>query len=90
TPLDREDIQRIASKTDHVIDNIEGISGRILRYHISSPPPYMLEIAKELLQATKEVEYMISRLKNIKGNKTIINHCSNRLCCVTLPPEIRM
>ena len=69
TPLDREDIQRIASKTDDVIDFIEGVSGRISRYHISSPPPYMLEIAKELLQATKEVEYMISRLKMSKEIK---------------------
>ena len=77
TPLDREDIQRIASKTDDVIDFIEGISGRIIRYKISSPPPYMLEIAKELTKATKEVEYMISRLKNLKGDKTIINHCRN-------------
>ena len=77
TPLDREDIQRIASKTDDVIDFIEGISGRIIRYKISSSPPYMLEIAKELTKATKEVEYMISRLKNVKGDKTIINHCRN-------------
>ncbi|MEE8179320.1 MAG: DUF47 family protein [Nitrosopumilaceae archaeon] len=77
TPLDREDIQRIASKTDDVIDFIEGISGRIIRYKISSPPPYMLEIAKELAKATKEVEYMISRLKNVKGDKTIMNHCRN-------------
>ena len=77
TPLDREDIQRIASKTDDVIDFIEGISGRIIRYKISSPPPYMLEIAKELTKTTKEVEYMISRLKNVKGDKTIINHCRN-------------
>ncbi len=77
TPLDREDIQRIASKTDDVIDFIEGISGRIIRYKISSPPPYMLEIAKELSKATKEVEYMVSRLKNVKGDKSIINHCRN-------------
>ena len=77
TPLDREDIQRIASKTDDVIDFIEGISGRIIRYKISSPPPYMLEIAKELSKATKEVEYMVSRLKNLKGDKTIIDHCRN-------------
>lgn len=77
TPLDREDIQRIASKTDDVIDFIEGISGRIIRYKISLPPPYMLEIAKELTKSTKEVEHMISRLKNVKGDKTIINHCRN-------------
>lgn len=77
TPLDREDIQRIASKTDDVIDFIEGVSGRIQSYKISSPPSYMLEIAKELAKATKEVEIMISRLKNVKGDKTIINHCRN-------------
>ena len=45
TPLDREDLQRIASKTDDVIDFIEGISGRIISYNILSTPPYMLEIA---------------------------------------------
>jgi len=77
TPLDREDIQRIASKTDDVIDFMEGVSGRIIRYNISSTPPYMLEIAEELFNATKEVEYMISKLKNVKSDKNLINHCRN-------------
>lgn len=75
TPLDREDIQRIASKTDDVIDFIEGISGRIISYNITSSPPYMLEIAKELANATKELEYMISKLGNLKSNKDLITHC---------------
>jgi uncharacterized protein len=75
TPLDREDLQRIASKTDDVIDFIEGISGRTVSYHITSTPPYMLDISKELVKATKEVEYMISKLGNVKGNSGIINHC---------------
>jgi len=77
TPLDREDIQRIASKTDDVIDFIEGISGRVVSYHISSTPPYMLDIAKELNKATKEVHYMISRLHKVKVDKEIISHCRN-------------
>lgn len=77
TPLDREDIQRIASKTDDVIDFIEGISGRVVSYHISSTPSYMLDIAKELEKATKEVHYMISRLHKVKVDKEIISHCRN-------------
>lgn len=77
TPLDREDVQRIASKIDDVIDFLEGISGRIVRYHISSTPPYMLDIAKELTKATKEVELMISMLSKVKGNTEIIKHCRN-------------
>jgi len=75
TPLDREDLQRIASKIDDVVDFMEGISGRIERYHVSATPPYMLEIAKELAKATREVESMISKLHNVKGDKSIINHC---------------
>ncbi len=75
TPLDREDIQRIASKIDDVIDFLEGVSGRIYSYEITSAPPYMLQIAKELTKATKEVEFMISKLGNMKGNKDLINHC---------------
>ncbi len=75
TPLDREDIQRIASKIDDVIDFMEGVSGRTVSYHISSTPPFMLDISKELVKATKEVEIMISKLARVKGNSDIINHC---------------
>ena len=75
TPLDREDIQRIASKTDDIIDYIEGIAGRIKSYHVTTTPPYMLDIAKELLGAIKEVELLISRLKTVKADKSLIEHC---------------
>ena len=75
TPLDREDIQRIASKTDDVIDYVEGVSGRTVSYHITVTPPFMLDIARELAKATTEVEYMISKLGNLKGNKDLITHC---------------
>ncbi|MEM3108108.1 MAG: DUF47 family protein, partial [Candidatus Nitrosotenuis sp.] len=38
-------------------------------------PPYMLEITKELLAAIKEVEFLISKLKNVKVDKSLVNHC---------------
>ena len=56
---------------------MEGISGRLVSYKITQTPPFMLEIAKELTKATKEVEYMISKLHNVKGRKELINHCRN-------------
>ena len=77
TPFDREDISRIASKTDDIIDYIEGISGRIINFRITASPPYMLDIAKELTVATKEVNFMITRLNNVKADKSIIDHCRN-------------
>ena len=75
TQLDREDIQRIAAKTDDVIDYIEGIAGRIKSYNVTSTPPYMLDIAKQLLVAIKEVEFLISKLKHVKADKSLIEHC---------------
>ena len=77
TPLDREDMQRIASKIDDVIDFMDGIAARVYSYKITTPPPYTVEIAHELVKATKEVEYMISQLQHIKNPKDMIQHCRN-------------
>jgi uncharacterized protein len=77
TPLDREDMQRIASKIDDVIDFIDGIAARLRSYKISTPPPYSVEIANELVKSTKEVEYMVSKLQRIKNPKDMIDHCRN-------------
>ncbi len=77
TPLDREDMQRIASKIDDVIDFMDGIAARVYSYKITDPPPYTKEIAAELVKATKEVEYMISKLQKIKNPKDMIEHCRN-------------
>ncbi len=77
TPLDREDMQRIASKIDDVIDFMDGIAARVYSYKITTPPPYTVDMAHELVKATKEVEYMISKLQNIKNPKDMIQHCRN-------------
>ena len=77
TPLDREDMQRIASKIDDVIDFIDGIAARLTSYKISTPPPYSVEIANELVKSTKEVQYMVSKLQRIKNPQDMINHCRN-------------
>lgn len=77
TPLDREDMQRIASKIDDVIDFMDGIAARVYSYQITSPPPYTIQIAEELVKATKEVEYMVSKLQRIKNPQDMINHCRN-------------
>ena len=77
TPLDREDMQRIASKIDDVIDFIDGIAARFQSYQITEVPPYSLEMAHELVKATKEVQYMISKLQSIKNPKDMIDHCRN-------------
>ncbi|MHA7734717.1 DUF47 domain-containing protein [Nitrosopumilus sp. S6] len=77
TPLDREDMQRIASKIDDVIDFIDGIAARLYSYKIQSPPPFTQVMVEELSKATKEVQYMVSKLKRIKNPQDMIDHCRN-------------
>jgi len=75
TPLDREDMQRVASKLDDTIDHIDGISARLHSYKITTAPPYAIDMANELVKATKEVELMTSKLRNIKNPSSMIEHC---------------
>ena len=75
TPLDREDMQRVASKIDDTIDHMDGIASRLHSYKITTTPPHALDIAKELVKATKEVELMTSKLRNIKNPSTMLEHC---------------
>ena len=77
TPLDREDMQRVASKIDDTIDHIDGISARLHSYKITTTPPYALEMANELVKGTKEVEQMTSKLRNIKNPSSMLEHCRN-------------
>jgi len=75
TPLDREDMQRVASKIDDTIDHMDGIASRLYSYKITTTPPHALDIANELVKATKEVELMTAKLRNIKNPSTMIEHC---------------
>jgi hypothetical protein len=77
TPLDREDMQRVASKIDDTIDHMDGIASRLHSYKITTTPPHALDIANELVKATKEVELMTAKLRNIKNPSSMIEHCRN-------------
>ena len=75
TPLDREDMQRVASKIDDIIDFMDGIGARFASYKITESPPHTKQMAEELVKATREVEYMVGKLGNVKNPKVMIEHC---------------
>ena len=75
TPLDREDMQRVASKIDDIIDFMDGIGARFASYKITEAPPHTKQMAEELAKATKEVEFMVAKLGNVKNPKLMIEHC---------------
>lgn len=75
TPIDREDITKLTSSLDDILDNLEAVSERLIIYEIKKPPKYMVEFAQILQKATYNVNEGIHLLRNLKDAKQIRSFC---------------
>jgi predicted phosphate transport protein (TIGR00153 family) len=75
TPIDREDITKLTSSLDDILDNLEAVSERLVLYKIKKPPKYMLEFAQTLHKTSHSVHESIALLRNLKQAKTIREYC---------------
>jgi predicted phosphate transport protein (TIGR00153 family) len=75
TPIDREDITKLTSSLDDILDNLEAVSERLIIYEIKKPPKYMLEFSQILQKTTYNVNEGIHLLRNLKDAKQIRNFC---------------
>ena len=75
TPIDREDISKLVSALDDILDNLEAVSERLVLYEVKKPPLYMVDFAKTLQKATFNVHRGISLLRNLKEAKQIQSYC---------------
>lgn len=66
TPFDPEDIHKLASELDDIIDNIDGSARRIMLYKIKKFSPDMVKLMETLHKANLELERGISLLKGFK------------------------
>jgi uncharacterized protein len=72
TPFDREDIHRLTSSIDDVLDFINSASERLVLYKIASPPPAAEIMAKLILEQSEEISKAVSGLKK---NQHVLEHC---------------
>jgi predicted phosphate transport protein (TIGR00153 family) len=75
TPIDREDISKLACSLDDILDNLEAVAERLVLYEIKTPPPYMFEFATTLHKTTQNVHEGIALLRNLKEAKKIRGYC---------------
>jgi predicted phosphate transport protein (TIGR00153 family) len=75
TPLDREDISRLASAIDEVLNYTDGTADRFVLFKIREPTPYMLELAKILLSASQEIYLLMTQLKKLKNANELVERC---------------
>jgi uncharacterized protein len=77
TPLDPEDISKLTSAIDEVLDATEGVSNRFILFKIQESTPYMLELSKLLLSASKEVNLSMTQIRNLSGATNLLEHSKN-------------
>jgi predicted phosphate transport protein (TIGR00153 family) len=75
TPLDREDISRLASAIDEVLNYTDGTADRFVLFKIKEPTPYMLELAKMLLSASQEIYLLMTQIRKLKKANELVEHC---------------
>ena len=72
TPLDREDIHRLSSVLDDVLDLIDGVAGRLITYKIKEVTPGARHLSKIILHGT---EIILEAISQLQTPENILDHC---------------
>jgi len=75
TPLEPEEISRLASTLDEVLDYIDGAAEKMQYYSIESTDSYMVELAKLIHQSAREIESAVKSVRTIKDPRYIEERC---------------
>lgn len=80
TPIDRDDIYRIAKETDDIVDSIDAVSGNLWMMHVEKITPQMKEMAAYIVKACEQLHVLMSEIKRGKKSSKLyeliidINH----------------
>jgi predicted phosphate transport protein (TIGR00153 family) len=75
TPLEPEEISRLASTLDEVLDYIDGATEKMFYYGIEATDAHMVELAKLIHMQTVELEGAVKGIRSIKNPKYIEERC---------------
>lgn len=75
TPIERDDIHRLISRLDDVLDCFEAAAERISLYEIVEMTPEVRELAQVVVKAAEKVDVALRRLRNMKDAGPILEAC---------------
>ncbi len=75
TPLDPEEISRLASALDEVLDYIDGSAEKMFYYNIASTDSHMIELAKLIHLSAAEIESAVKGIRSIKDPRYVEERC---------------
>jgi len=75
TPLDRNDIYRLTTKLDDIMDFVEAASERLSLYDIRTTTKELCELARVLVSSAERVLEAVTGLRNLKNAQLILTKC---------------
>ncbi|HRS54508.1 MAG TPA: DUF47 family protein [Bacteroidales bacterium] len=75
TPFDREDIHKLTSAMDDVLDLINSAAQQIKLYKLENIPTEFIQMSELILQATREIKNAVRDLRNLKKASNIKKAC---------------
>ncbi|HYY90820.1 MAG TPA: DUF47 family protein [Candidatus Dormibacteraeota bacterium] len=67
TPIDREDIAKLASLYDDVLDYIEAVANRLFLYEIHSPTEPMRKFTEIVVRSVEGIDFAFGSINKIKA-----------------------
>jgi uncharacterized protein len=75
TPFDRDDIHRLITRMDDVMDYIESASSALSLYELTDMTPQARDLAQVLVRSTEAVATAVGGLSHVKQSATILQAC---------------
>jgi uncharacterized protein Yka (UPF0111/DUF47 family) len=75
TPMDPEEISKLASSLDEVLDYIDGATEKMYYYNIQGTDSHMIELAKIIHMSSIEIESAVKAIRSIKDPRYIEERC---------------
>jgi predicted phosphate transport protein (TIGR00153 family) len=75
TPLDRNDIHRLITKMDDVMDFVEATAERLALYEIRQMSPEVRALARVLLSSSEQLLEAVTGFRNLKRPQLILDNC---------------
>jgi hypothetical protein len=75
TPLEPEEISRLASGLDEVLDYIDGTAEKMLYYGIEGTDAHMIELAKLIHMSAVEIEEGVKGIRSLKKPGNVEERC---------------
>src|SRR4030095_15518376 len=75
TPFDRDDIHRLITRMDDVMDYIESAAIAVMLYELTEMTEPARRLADVLVRSTESVSVAVAGLKTVKQSQSILDAC---------------